>query len=312
MSDASAPATPTPAPENTQVVISLDALVNVGAEISSLDAKIAAASGNEAQVRKSITEGFATANTTVIDGILGKLLPNIAELDTDIIAGLLDRLPDALDEEFGPRVNERVDALVTEQTAGAQEGLAGLKEARKSKVEASKALRFMLEQFQIDTSSVPEPKRGGGRTPGSGGGSSASKTGRNKEGYRYSMDGAKRPPSQNALSSLAFYATVGCAGTADKPERWSTAQMKEFIAAQGVVMGAEGVEGAQDTWTVTLPNGKVISAARYSRDTDPDLYKDVIEAEADSDDAPEAPATEAPAPEAAPAIEAPQGEVPQG
>jgi hypothetical protein len=276
--------------EAGQVVIDLNALQGIGSEISEIDTAIAAATGSETAVRKGITSGFATENAATIDGILEKLIPNLAALDTPVLAGIMDRLPDVLDEEFKPRVDELVDGLVEKATAGAKGNLVALREQRKGKIEAFKALKAILEQFQIDTSSVPDPKRGGGRPAGSGGGSA--KSGRNKEGYRYVMDGQKRPPSQNTMSSLAYYATMGCAGTEEKPERWGTKQLKDFLAEQGVKLGAPSEDGStDDTWEATLPNGKVISAYRYTQENDPELFAD----EADStDDAPaEAPTADA-------------------
>lgn len=287
---------------NTGVSIDLAALQGVGSEIAEIDTKIAAATGSETAVRKGIVGGFATENAPVIDGILEKLLPQLAALETPVLAGILDRLPDAMEEEFKPRVDELVDGLVEEATKGAKGDLTALRELRKTRIEAFKAIKSILEQFQIDTSSVPDPKRGGGRTPGSGGGSA--KSGRNKEGYRYVMDGGKRPPSQNTLSSLAYYATLGCAGTEAAPERWGTKQLKDFLAEAGVKWGAPTEDGStDDTFEVTLPNGKVVSAYRYTQETDPELYADEADAAdetpAEGDAAPveatDAAATEAPA-----------------
>ena len=74
------------------------------------------------------------------------------------------------------------------------------------------------------------------------------------------MDGSPRPPSQNSISSLTFYSTVNCEGGQGDPPRWTTAQLKEFLAAQGVNWGQD------DEWSVELPNGKVISARRFTEE----------------------------------------------
>lgn len=251
-----------------QIAIDIESLQKVANDIVALDASIAAAGGNEAAVRKTIVDGFIADNSSVIDSIIDKLIPQFSELETEVLVGLVGALPAALTESFQDRVDTLVTDKVKEATSSAAGDVASLRTQRKEKVDAFKALKAILEQFQIDTSSVPDPKRGGGRPAGSGSG--APKSGTNKEGYRYTMDGAKRPASQNSLSSLAYYATNGCAGTEKAPERWGTKQLKDFLATQGVTWGAPG-EG-DDEWNVTLPNGKEIGAYRYSEETDPELF----------------------------------------
>lgn len=262
----------------SKVTIDIDALAAIGAEIAAIDTQISAASGSEAAVRKSIAANLATEHASEIDAIVNKLLPELQKLDVPVLAGLLDRLPEAMAEEFEPKVKELIDTKVTEATSGAKADLAGLRETRKAKLEAFKALRSILDQFQIDTSSVPEPKRGGGRPAGSGGGGGSAKSGKNKQNYRFFMDGEKRPKSQNTMSSLAYYSTQGCAGTEEKPERWSTSQLTDFLVEQGITPTAEG----DDTWEVTLPNGRVISARRLDPELDPEIFAD-DEAPANSD-----------------------------
>lgn len=275
----------TPPAEEKKVTIDLASLQELGSKINEIDTSISAATGSEAAVRKSISAGFASENAEEIEKIVATLLPQFGKLEVPVLAGLLDRLPEAMLEEYEPKVKELIDAQVETATAGAKGDLTKLREERKAKVDAFKALKSILEQFQIDTSSVPDPKRGGGRPAGSGGG--AAKTGRNKENYRYSMDGENRPPSQNTMSSLAYYSTMGCAGTAEKPERWSTQQLKDFLVEQGVTWGLEG----DDTWQVELPNKRVIAARRLDPAVDTDILKDDEPADDATDETPaEAPA----------------------
>lgn len=238
-----------------EISVSLDQLEEIAKAITEIDTQITAASGSEAQVRKGIAQGLASENAEQVDGIVGQVLSQFETLDVPVLAGLLDRLEDSLKEKFNERINTYIDERVKASGTGSDVDVAALREARKAKVESFRALKTILDTFGVETESVPEPKRAAGRPAGSGGGS---KSGKNKEGYQYSMDGKDRPPSQNSFSSLAYYATEGCAGTEDKPERWGAQQLKDFLKANGVNFGQD------ETFEVKLPNGRVIGARRVA------------------------------------------------
>lgn len=235
-----------------EISVSLEQLEDIAKQITEIDTKISAASGSEAQMKKSIAQALATENSEQVDAVLGQVVPQFEKLEVPVLAGLLDRLEDALKEKFKPAIDEFIDARVKEQGSSSAEDVAALRETRKARVEGFRALKTILDTFGIDTESVPEPKRAAGRPSGSGG----AKSGKNKEGYQYTMDGKDRPPSQNSFSSLAYYSTNGCAGTEEKPERWGSDQLKSFIAEQGVNFGTD------DTWEVTLPNGTKVGARK--------------------------------------------------
>ena len=199
-----------------------------------------------------------------MDTVVGNVLREFEKLDAPVLAGLLDRLEDSLKDKFKTTIDAFIDERVKSQASDSSVDVGALREARKAKVEGFRALKTILDTFGIDTETVPEPKRAAGRP--AGGGSSA-KSGKNKEGYQYTMDGKPRPPSQNSFSSLAYYSTEGCAGTAEKPERWGVAQLKSFLEQQGVKFGQD------DSWDVELPNGKKIGAQR-----DESLKMDAAEA----------------------------------
>lgn len=265
------------------VTIDIEQLAKVAKDIAQLDEKISAASGSEAAMRKSVFASVAAENSATVDSVVKAIIAEMAKLEPPVLVGLRERLPDAMDDEFDGQINEIVDAQVEELAKSVKGNIEPIKEERRTKLELFKAVKAILNQFDVDTSSVPDPKRGGGRTPGSGTSSdSVTRTGKNKENYRYHMDGERRPKSQNTLSSLAYYATLGCAGTEDAPERWGTAQLKNFLVEQGVKWGAPG-EG-QDEWEVTLPNKKVIAARRLDSEKDQDIFAAVAAAEQDKKD----------------------------
>lgn len=221
-------------------------------------------------MRKSIAQGLATENSDQVDGIVGQVVTQFEKLDVPVLAGLIDRLEDALKEKFKPTIDSFIDERVKSQGSSSADDVAALRETRKARIEGFRALKTILDTFGIDTASVPEPKRAAGRPSGSGG----AKSGKNKEGYQYIMDGKDRPPSQNSFSSLAYYSTNGCAGTEEKPERWGSEQLKSFIAEQGVTFGTD------ESWEVKLPNGTVIGARKA-----PELVSGSDEAPASEEEA---------------------------
>lgn len=243
--------------QKQEVTIDISALAGIAKEIETLDTQISAASGNDASVRKSIAEKLATDNASTVDGIVSQIVGAVEGLDLAVVIGLRSKLDDVLAEKFDVEIKTFLDAEVEKATSGSKEDVTALRASRKEKVDNFRALETILTTFGIDTSSVPEPKRA---TRGSGGGGGSSvKTAQNKEGYRFQMDGEDRPDSQNTLSSLAFYATKGCAG---ENERWSTADLKKFITEK---LEEQGLKyGEADTWALDLPNGKNISVRRFT------------------------------------------------
>lgn len=241
-----------------QATISIDALKELHEQLSGLDAQIAAAGGNEAAARKAVLEQLVSENQDSVDKVLTQLRGILDGAEPALLAGLTERINTTLTEVYKPKIDEYVKGQVEERTKGNKDNVTALKESRKALVERDKALRTILTTFDIDVSEVPEPKRGGGRPAGSGGGSG--KSGRNRENYRFSIDGKARPDSQNSLSSVTFYATAGCPKALGKSEdekmKWGTQELKDFLAEQGVKYGED------DTWEVTLPNGKKVGAVR--------------------------------------------------
>lgn len=291
----------------TQIAIDASTLENFGKQITDLDARIAAASGSDAAGKKAWIEKLISDNQSDVDGYASSIIEQIGTLDLPLLVGLVTKLEERMKADLLPKVNEYVDTEYPKTKT--TEDVEGLRNTRKELIVQFKALRAVLDSFGIPNDHIEDPKRsgGGGRPAGSGGGSGA-KSGANKEGYRYAIDGKDRPPSQNSFSSVAFYATNGvpekllrekpefaeldadaqAAAVKALPKKWGAAELKTFVKEQ---TGAEF--GSQDTWTVTLPNGKVVSARRY---TDQDKIELGI-----VDDANETGTTEAPVEETVPA-----------
>lgn len=259
------------------VTLDVDTLSRFAKEIAGLDEQISAAGGSEAAIRKSVSTRILAENSTVVSQVTDTLVAEMHKLPSAVIVGLLERLPEAMAEEFEAQISEVVDAQVEELTKSVKGNVEPLKELRRTKVEMFKATKAILEGFGMDVSSVPDPKRAGGRTAGSTSSDGPTKTGKNNENYRYSMNGKDRPKSQNTFSSLAYYSTVGCAGTEAAPERWSTKQLKDFLVENGIKWGKPG--DGQDEWSINLPNNTVIAARRLNAEKDADIFAAVAKAE---------------------------------
>lgn len=237
--------------QKQEISLSLDSLEAIAKELTEIDTRIAAATGSDAAIRKSIAEKLATDNAETVDKVVGQITAGLESMSLEVVIGLRSKLDDVLSEKFDSAIKDFLDTAVEEATKDSKEDVTKLREDRKAKLDDFRSMKTVLETFKIDTSSVPEPKRARQSNGSSGG----SKSGKNKEGYQFTMDGKDRPASQNSFSSLAYYSTMNCAGEGN---RWGVAQLKDFLAEQGVKYGE------QDTWEVELPNKTKIGARRFT------------------------------------------------
>lgn len=308
MSDTATEAAPAPAAASVSLDVSM--LEKMARDIALLDEQIAGISGSEAAVRKSVVTRIQTENADQVKELTSRLVEQLGRLKQNpvLLVAVIESLGDVLGEEFQGYIDEVVGAEVKKVLDGSKGQVEPLKEQRKAALEQFKAMRTVLEQYKVDVSSVPVPTRARGRSGGSSG-STSQRTGMNPEQYRYHINGKPQPISQNTFSSTAFYATLGCVTSDDpatqakldeKPEKWGTQELRDFVAAQGVKVGKPG-EG-DDTWEVTLPNKTVVSARRLDKDLDKDIFDKVAEVEAaknadgDDGDNDSSDNTEAPAP----------------
>lgn len=287
MSDtATTEAAPAPA---ASVSLDVSMLEGMARNIALLDEQIAGISGSEAAVRKSVVARITAEKAEQVAELTKRLVEQLSRLKENpaLLVAVIEALPEALGEEFQGYIDEVIGSEVKKVLEGSKGQVEPLKEQRKAALEQFKAMRTVLEQYKVDVSSVPIPTRARGRSGGGSSGSTSQRTGMNPEQYRYHINGKPQPISQNTFSSTAFYATTGCVTSDDpevqaklneKPEKWGTQELRDFVKAQGVTVGKPG-EG-DDTWEVTLPNKTVVSARRLDRELDKDIYDKVAEVEA--------------------------------
>lgn len=241
--------------------LSLDNLQANATKIADLDTRIAAATGNEASVKKALAEKLANDHAEQVNTFVEKVIAGVNKLPEEVVVGLTFRLSQSIETTFGAKVEQFLESQVKNTVAASEEQIEKIKAERKSLVEIDKALRLILDSYGMDVSTVPEPKKGGGRPAGSTS-AGAPKSGKNKEGYRYIMDGKERPNSQNTFSSLAYFSTKGVPKALNDTEkadaRWGVKQLRDFLDSSGVKFGQD------DTWEIKLPNGRSIGARRMT------------------------------------------------
>lgn len=243
-------------------LFSPEGLQEILTKIIEIDGQLAAASGSEAQQRKAAIERIASENSDEINKTVTKLVEAVAKLQPGVIAGVLDRFEEAASEKFQGVVDELITAELAKVTNEGGVNPDTLKSTRKELVADFDSLKRLLAkalpegseaQAGVVALEVPRSRRG------SGAGSGKSKSGKNKEGYRYAIDGKDRPNSQNTLSAVTYYATEKCP-TPDGRERWTTEEFRNFLSEQGVKLGED------ESFTVNLPNGKVVSGVKEAFD----------------------------------------------
>lgn len=254
--------------QGKKLELSIESLQEIAEEIKEIDTKIAAATGTDAAARKAVMEQAATEHSDDVDKEFKRI---VAYFDKQENAALLVGLVSKVEQFLKEQLKERIDAYVEEQLknqAGDKIDVEALREARKALVTKDQAVRSILTASGWDLSDAPEsPKRSAGR--GTSGGAGA-RSGKNKEGYVFYMDGKRRPSSQNALSSLAFYSTTHLNDAGEKVDdakaHWTTERLKGFLGEQGVLYGED------DKWEISLPNGRKIAAVRSNYDSAPELW----------------------------------------
>lgn len=262
--------------------LSMDALTENSAKIAAIDTQLAAASGNEASVKKALVEKVALAHHEAVDSIVEKVIASLSKQPDEIIVGLTYRLSEALDTTFAPKVDAYITEQVKSTVSASQEQIEGLKAQRKELITIDQALRTVLRSygFKDEVDATPEPKRaGGGRRAESTGGTV--KSGKNKEGYRYQLDGKDRPNSTNTFSSLAYFSTKGVPKALNEAEkadaRWGVKQLRDFLVEKGIKFGEA------DTWELELPNGRKIGARRLTAEEQKEMDSEEATTEAEAE-----------------------------
>ena len=242
----------------TENLFSPEGLQEILNKITEIDTQVASASGSEAQQKKAAIERISAQNSDEVNKTVTKLIDALGKLAPGVIAGVLDRFETEATTQFGEQITELVNAEVANAKAEGGVDVDSLKNTRKELAADFDSLKRLLSKALPEGSEaatlvagleVPKRRSGGG------GGTGKAKSGKNKEGYRYAIDGKDRPNSQNTLSAVTYYATEKCP-TPDGRERWTTDEFRTFLTEQGVNLGED------ETFTVTLPNGKVVSGAK--------------------------------------------------
>lgn len=269
-----------------QFSLSTDKLVDLQNSISDLDKRLAAKTGGEDAKREVAKNTLLDKYETETDQRMDNLLPQIEKSvpNRDEFIALLAAIQESfIQGEFREALNKYLDQVVAEQPAEDETSEETLKDERKKKVDLFKSVKQILESFGVDVSGFKDPTR----SP-RGSSSSTTKTGFNKEQYRFLINGTPATKANNVISAIIYQNTEGMEmkdgepvmyeGAGDKTKvRIGTKQFKDWLA---VKLGATW--GAKDEWEITLPDGKKIGARRFTEQDKNELGLNEPE-EADSD-----------------------------
>ena len=209
-------------------------------EIAAIDEQLDAASGSVTAGRRALANSLATQYEgdwkKLADGVKNQLA-KIDEDNMEQLAGVVNGIVASINEVYKSKIDEWLDAQVearqSTQEVVPPEEIETLNKTRKALVEAYKALRGILVLYELDVSSIPEPKkRTGARGP---------RGKRVLQGFDYYIDGELRTEKQNSLSSVA--------NTICAPLGWKTLDLRHFIADQGF-----DLENPPDEIVVQLPD----------------------------------------------------------
>lgn len=244
--------------------------VNVGMlqskydEISEIDEKLDAASGNEQAGKRALSNRIAEETKSQWEDPVSNIVSSFNQIeDLTVLIGAINGLQKLLKDNFGEKteayLKEQVEASKKDAPQVSADEVEQLLNNRKDLVNQYRALKNMLDVFGIDSSSVPEPKKMTG---------SRGKRGpRVLTNYAFSIDGKELSASQNSLSAVANNICKDIAGG------WKVKDLREFLTAQGI-----DLTNPPSEFEVTLPNNKVLGAKVVEVDDD-----DVEDEPADED-----------------------------
>lgn len=240
----------TATPADSGLSVDLGMLRSKYDEISTIDEKLAAASGNEAAGKRALANKIAEETSSTWNDTVTEMVNALSSID-DITAltGAVTGLRSKLNESFSKKIDEHLSKLVSEQKPDEAEKLSAeetesLISNRRALVDQYKALRAMLDLFGFDVDSVPEPKKMTGA--------------RGKRGprvfknFQFSIDDKELTANQNSLSAIA--------NNMCKDLGWKVKDLHNFLSEQGI-----DIQNPPDEFEVTLPdpNGKKLSAKKY-------------------------------------------------
>lgn len=251
------------------ISVNVDLLMNKYREIAAIDEKLD--SITDAGGKRAIANAIVDETKDSWEKPVTSVIASLTGISDDrVLVGSYTALVKALRESF----NERVDKFLTEQKESqgtevvqlSADEISALTTQRRQLNEEFKALEQVLELFDMDTSNVPRPKK---RT-----GSRGKRGPRVFSKYVFSIDGTERTASQNSLSSIA---NTVCKGEGFEND-WKSGDLRTFLSEQGI-----DLTNPPDSFSVTLPNGKVLSAQKQEAGEDEEEEEDEVQEEEETE-----------------------------
>lgn len=227
------------------LTLSVEALVALKAEHAAASEAVNGARGKVSALKASVIEGVNTTlrnidSTWVLHTLCDRLgIADLASPQGVRLAEVLGEVRETLKTGANVYVTEKVKSLKGEVDTSE---LTARRDAIAARFDA---MRTLLDSAGIDVASV-EPIKAA-RTASTAPRDASTPTTRGVKTFtmRYSIDGKELAESQQSLSSLAWYG-----------------YSKAGVLALKAILATNGIEDMNTDWSVTLPNGKTVSARR--------------------------------------------------
>ncbi len=235
-------------------------------EIAEIDVKLDAASDSAGAGKRAIANQLVKENEGTIESLVSQITSFLNDADENTVAGVFTGVVRSLNSAFSEPVTKHLEVLASSATSSvevpSEAEIEELTTVRKKLNEQFKALETLLDSFGIDTSSVAKPKK---RT-----GSRGKRSPRAMSQYQFYLDGTELSAAENNLTLIAKRVGSFDGITVSDDEGNSKTltpgkALRDFLAENGVDQKNPPAE-----WSVELPSGNTLSAARFETSDDED------------------------------------------
>lgn len=240
------------------------------AELQDMYDRISQASGSKSAGKRAIANRLVEANQEAVNTVVEQISNYLSGLDDAALAGVFTGLTKQIENSFSERVSNFLEAEAAASKTDAPpispDEVVKLSEEYKTGVKELGLLKSVLTMFgQADkVADIPEPKRmTGARGP---------RGKRALSQFIYSIGKDELPASEQSITKIAK--AHGFEDQTDDEGKKITAasQLKNLILSRNNV---EEPSELPETWSVKLPDNKVLNAVKSVEDDDDDEDEEV-------------------------------------
>lgn len=246
------------------IQVDRESIQALAAEISSIDAKVAGATGSGTAAKNALKQKLFNETVGNWSPLYEALLENVTKLPDNDFVGFVQALSDYVDlNETKTKVDGVVTGMLNEQTAASENELTGLREARKEKASLFTALKQVAQAMGFEVADIELPRAARGAAKGQGeGGKKIRTAGKinffeiknadfDPDGKLVTGDWEQVDEGKNSFGSMAFNFSRVKGG-----DKMSSKELIDYVKAQGINWETD------DEWAIKLPNGNVIGGRR--------------------------------------------------